>query len=151
MKQKARIFGILIGVLHFASCMDYYYVENDLHGVWQVASVENLVTGEKSLGHGKLYYMFQRTMVSLGYNDPLPESMPSYISHFNLVGDSIGMGIFRIYSTGEGNNIDREVKVPLSSLHKFGVHEDFTMFYMEQSKHKLILTSDSARVILRKY
>jgi hypothetical protein len=90
-------------------------------------------------------------MVSLGYNDPLPESMPSYISHFNLVGDSIEMGIFRYYSTGEGNNIDREVEVPLSSLHKFGIYKDYTMFHLQQSKRNLILTSDSACIVLRKY
>ena len=152
MGYKMRILGILITMLlSFTSCEDCYYVENGLHGMWQVLSVERLATGEKNMGQGKLYYMFQRTMVSLGYNDSLPESMPSYIAHFDVVEDSIGMGIFRHYSTGEGNNIDREVKVSLSSLRKFGIYEDFTMFHVERSKRKLILTSDSAHIVLRKY
>ena len=61
------------------------------------------------------------------------------------------MGDFRHYSTGEGYKIDKEKKVPLPSLRKFGLFQDYTMFYIEQSSHKLILTSDSARIIMRKY
>lgn len=151
MRRLIYLLSILLLALNITSCKDNYFIENDLHGVWQVTSVERLSTGEVTKSAGDLYYMFQRSMVSLGYNDYFPESMSSYIAHFDLLGDSIGMGIFRIYSTGEGNNIGREVEVPLSSLHKFGIYEDYTMFHLQQSRQEMELVSDSARIVLRKY
>ena len=139
--------------LNIISCKDNYFVENDLHGMWQVTSVERLSTGEVTEAVGDLYYMFQRSMVMLGYKHlGVPESMTRYITHFDLVGvDSIGMGYFRNYSTGEGNNVDREDVVPLDCVYKFGIYEDYTKFHIELLKQKLILVSDSARIELRKY
>ena len=139
--------------LNIISCKDNYFVENDLHGVWQVTSVERLSTGEVTKSAGDLYYMFQRSMVMLGYKQlGVPESMTRYIAHFDLVGvDSIGMGDFRNYTTGEGNNVDREDIVPLADLRKFGLYQDYTMFHMELSRQQLFLISDSARIELRKY
>ena len=153
MKRLLYFLGVLVLTLNAISCKDHYYIENDLHGVWQVTSIEKLSTGEVTEPAGDLYYMFQRSMVMLGRRSlTVPESMVRYIAHFDFVGsDSLGMGDFRHYSTGEGNQIDKEEKVPLPSLRKFGLFQDYTTFYMEQSSHKLILTSDSARIELRKY
>ena len=139
--------------LNIISCKDNYFVENDLHGVWQVTSVERLSTGEVTKSAGDLYYMFQRSMVMLGYKHlGVPERMTRYITHFDLVGvDSIGMGDFRYYSTGEGDFVNQEFKVPLEDLSKFGLFQDYTMFGMELLKQKLFLVSDSARIELRKY
>ena len=55
----------LIFMLTFASCKDSYYIENELHGMWQVTSVENLSTGDVVEVKGRLYYSFQRTVVML--------------------------------------------------------------------------------------
>ena len=71
---------------------------------------------------------------------------------FDIVAsDSIKMGGFRIHSTGEGEQMNKEKEVAVESLRKFGLYQDYTTFYMEQSKQKLILTSDSALVELRRY
>ena len=152
MKRTLYLLGILVLTLNIISCRDNYYIENDLHGVWQVTLIEKLSTGEVTEPAGDLYYMFQRSMVMLGQRSTVPGSMKRYIAHFDFVGsDSLGMGDFRHYSTGEGNQIDKEEKVPLPSLRKFGLFQNYTTFYMKQSRHKLILTSDSARIELRKY
>ena len=97
--------------------------------------------------------MFQRTMVLLYYKRPnTSEDMARYIAHFDLSeSDSIGMGDFRIYTTGEGNLINRETKVPLGSLKKFGIYQEYTTFHLQQSKQRMTLTSDKARIELRKY
>jgi hypothetical protein len=140
-------------VLCFASCEDCYYVENDLHGLWQVTSVERFSTGEITEAQGELYYSFQRTMVMLSDVDlDVPNKLKRYIAHFDLLAsDSIGMGDFRKRTTGEGNFVNQEEEIPLDSLHKFGFYQDYTTFHMERSKQKLVLTSDSACIVLRKY
>jgi hypothetical protein len=121
--------------------------------MWQVASVENILTDEVFDAKGELYYMFQRSMVFLYYNPQNTNSVNErYISQISIVGeDSIGMGDFRVYTTGEGDFVNQEVKVSLDRLRKFGLFNDYTTFYMEQSKQKLILTSDSAQIVLRRY
>lgn len=153
MKRLSYLLGILALILNVTSCKDNYFIENDLHGVWQVTSVERLSTGEVTEPAGELYYMFQRSMVMLGHKHlGVPESMTRYIAHFDFVGsDSLGMGDFRNYSTGEGNYVSQESKIPLESLHRFGLYQEYTMFHMVQFKQNLILTSDSSRVALRKY
>ena len=153
MRRTLYILGILVLTLNAISCRDHYYIENDLHGVWQVTSVERLSTGEVTEPTGELYYMFQRSMVMLGHKLlEVPESMTRYIAHFDLVNeDSIGMGDFRNYTTGEGDFVNQESKIPLGSLHRFGLYQEYTMFSMQRSKQELILTSDRARVTLRKY
>lgn len=143
----------LIFMLTLTSCKDNYFIENELHGMWQVISVENLFTGDVAEVKGNLYYSFQRTMVMLSDVDlDMPNNLKRYIAHFDLAeADSIGMGDFRYRTTGEGNFVQQEKKIPLEFLHKFGIYQDYTMFHMEQSKKELILTSDSACIVLRKY
>lgn len=145
--------SLVIFIFCFSSCQDCYYIENDLHGMWQVTSVEKLPEGDIVEAQGQLYYMFQRSMVQLGYK-PLnsPQSMRRYIAHFDLIGeDSIGMGYFRMRTTGEGDFVNQEIKIPLDSLRKFGLYDDHTTFSKFQSNQKLILTSDSACIVLRRY
>lgn len=148
-----QILSILAIPLIFNSCSESYYIENNLHGVWQVVLIEEKSTNKISEGKGELYYMFQRSMVQLCYKDlNVPEAMTRYIAHFDIVSsDSIKMGGFRFYSTGEGEQMNKEDEVAVESLRKFGLYQDYTTFYMEQSKQKLILTSDSALIELRRY
>ena len=153
MKRLLYFLGVLVFTLNAISCKYCYFIENDLHGVWQVTSVERLSTGEVAEPAGDLYYMFQRSMVMLGRRSlTVPESMVRYIAHFDfLSSDSLGMGDFRLFSTGEGSQINKEEKVPVSSLRKYGIFEDYTLFHMQLSRNKMILISDSARVVMRKY
>ena len=153
MKERFyNISGILFIILCMTSCQKYSYIENELHGMWQVTSVEEFSTGEITEAEGRLYYSFQRSMVMLGYKKPtipVGQMMQHYIAHFDLSTDSIEMGDFRIYSpTGV---IEQETKVPLNDLYKFGLYQDYTTFHMQLSQRKLILTSNEARIILRKY
>ena len=140
-------------MLCFASCEDCYYVENDLHGIWQVTSVERFSTGEVTEPQGQLYYSFQRTMVMLSDVDlEVPNKLKRYIAHFDLMdSDSIVMGDFRNRTTGEGGFVNQETKISLELLQKFGLYQDYTTFHMERTKQNMILTSDSAQIVLRKY
>ena len=124
-----------------------------MHGIWQVTSIEKKTTNEIIKPQGTIYYMFQRTMVSLCYNDlDIPERIVSYIAHFDLISsDSIGMGEFRYYTTGEDDYVSQELVVPLDSLLKFGIYQPYTNFYVKLSKQKLFLTSDSSCIAMRKY
>ena len=130
------------------SCQEYSYIENELHGFWQVIQVENTLTGESSETKGDLYYSFQRSMVMLNYKSPTKPSgqmMTQYITTFDLSTDSITMGDFRI-------NMEYDKKVDLEALHKFGIYDEYTTFAWNiEKKHTLILTSDKARITLRKY
>lgn len=148
-----QILSILAILLIFNSCGESYYIENNLHGMWQVVLIEKKSTSKVSEAKGELYYMFQRSMVQLCYKDHnVPEAMTRYIAHFDIIAsDSIKMGGFRIHSTGEGEQMNKEKEVAVESLRKFGLYQDYTTFYMEQSKQKLILTSDSALIELRRY
>ena len=153
MRQLLCAFNLFIIILSFSSCQDCYYIENDLHGIWQVTSVAKTSEGEILESQAQLYYMFQRSMVMLGYK-PLNEtkSMIRYIAHFDLIEpDSIGMGDFRARTTGEGNYVNQESKIPLDSLRKFGIFQDYTLFHMDKSKKELVLSSDSACIVLRRY
>lgn len=153
MRCRLSILGVLTSVFCIISCEDNYYIENDLHGMWQVTSVEKITGGESTEYSGLLYYSFQRNIVMLSYNHSnAPENMTRYIAPFELIGiDSMGVGEFRYYTTGEGDYVNQELQVPLDSLIKFGICQPYTSFQMKLSKHKLILTSDSACITLRKY
>lgn len=149
MKSK-HILSLLVFLLCFYACKDNYYIEHELHGMWQVTSIERLNTDQTSeIYDGHLYYFFQRSMVMLGQKMTNDTGMTDfYKSHFEVIGsDSIRMGDFR-YAPTYANSED---KASLRDLRKFGLFQDYTTFYMEQSSHKLILTSDSARIELRKY
>ena len=130
------------------SCQEYSYIENELHGFWQVTQVENTLTGESSETKGDLYYSFQRSMVMLNYHSPTKPSgmmMTQYLTTFDLSTDSITMGDFRI-------NMEYDKKVDLEALHKFGIYDEYTTFAWDIEKNQtLILTSDKARITLRKY
>ena len=153
MNYRLYILGVLLAILSFISCKDNYYIENDLHGMWQVTSIYDFSTDETINPKGTLYYLFQRSMVSLCYNHlDIPERIDEFIAHFDLMGsDSIGMGDFRYSTSGEGDKVNKETKVPISSLIRFGIYQDYTIFHMQQSKKKMVLTSDSACIVLRKY
>ena len=140
-------------MLSFTSCKENYYIENDLHGMWQVTSIEKLSTGEIFSPQGTLYYLFQRSMVSLCYSYlNMPERLDEFIAHFDLMGsDSIGMGDFRYGTSGEGDNVNKETKVSINSLNRFGIYQDYTIFHLQQSKKKMVLTSDSACIVFRRY
>lgn len=153
MSPKLYMLCILTAMLCITSCKNNYYIENDLHGIWQVTSIEKKMTNEIIEPQGTLYYLFQRSMVSLCYNYlDIPEKLTNYIAHFDLIGaDSIGMGDFRFSTSGEGDKNEKEKEVPLDNLKKFGIYQDYTVFHMQQSRQKMIFTSDSVYVVLRKY
>jgi hypothetical protein len=118
-----------------------------------VRSIERFSTGEKTEPQGTLYYLFQRSMVSLCYNYlNIPEKLTNFIAHFEQIApDSIGMGNFRKSTSGEGDKVNREDVVPVSSLNKFGIYQDYEIFHVELSKEKLVFTSDSVRIVFRMY
>ena len=151
--QLYRVFIVFAIIFSLISCKDCYYIENELHGVWQVTSIERLSTGNIIEPAGRLYYMFQRSMIKLCEKHlGIPESITSYNAHFDLITqDSIGMGYFRDDTTGEGDYVNHEAKVSLEKIHKFGFYQDYTVFHMQLSKNNLTLTSDSAQIILRRY
>ena len=147
MKSK-HILPLLVSLLCFSACRDSYYIEHDLHGMWQVTSIEKLDSNQVVEKYdGQLYYLFQRTMVMLGYQHS-DESwiVNRYIAHLDFVApDSVGMGDFR------GADGKYEEKISLRNLHKFGIYQDYTTFCVEKRKRSLILTSDNVCIKLRKY
>ena len=147
MKNYVCAWKVALIMLCLSSCRDCYYIENDLHGIWQVTSIVNRGTGEVIDPQGLLYYSFQRSMVKLGYKQSsMPESMVNYISNFDIIAqDSIGMGGF-VYSSVKEDRI-----VPLDSLRRFGLFQEYTVFGVDNNKHELKLLSDSSLIELRKY
>ena len=148
MKKIQNLLIISIILLCHTSCQKYSYIENELHGLWQVTSVEDKTTGETTKAQGELYYSFQRNMVIVGYNSPNKPTglmMTQYISDYLLEGDSIQMNSFFIYP-------EYNKKAPLKDLNKFGIHDDYTTFHVEKNKKgRMILESEKARVKLLKY
>lgn len=141
-------------LLCYTSCKKYSYIENELHGLWQVTSVENKATGEITEAQGELYYSFQRNMVMLGYKSSdrptgviiIGENTTTYyVSEFNLEDNYILMGDFRIY-------MYYDKKVPLEKLEKFGIYDEYTTFSIERtSKNSLVFESEKSRIIMRRY
>ena len=147
MKRTWHLIGILTVILGLAACQKSYYIEHELHGIWQVTSITNKSTGETSNPQGQLYYLFQRSMVKLGYKHlNIPEAMEYYLSNFEFItSDSIGMGGFVFGS------IKEEEKVPVENLHKFGIYQDYTIFGVKHNKDELELSSEKSLIVLRKY
>lgn len=147
------LFFLLITLFGIISCKDCYYVENDLHGIWQVVSIDRFSSNKVIEPKGDLYYMFQRNMVALcRKNQAIPESIERYMAHFDLItSDSIGMGHFRIGTSGESGKVAQEQYVSLPEIQPFGLYQSYTVFHMQLQRNKMILTSDSASVVLRKY
>ena len=148
MKKILNILTTFIVLLCHTSCQKYSYIENELHGLWQITSVEDKTTGEITKAQGELYYSFQRNMVIVGYNSPnkpTGQMLTQYISDFLLEADSIQINNFRIY-------LEYEKKAPLQALKKFGIHDEHTTFHVDQSKKGFMtLESDKAQISLRKY
>lgn len=153
MKRALYLLSLLVAMFCLGSCKDNYYIENELHGMWQVTSIERFSTGEVTDPQGRIYYSFQRTMVMLGHkSSDIPESISNCIAHFDIITpDSIAMGDFRVSTTGEGDNVNKEHKISLSYLNKFGLYTEHTKFHMQRVKRMLSLTSDSAHIVLRRY
>lgn len=148
-RKKQTIFLMVISLICYSSCKENSYIENEMHGLWQVSTIEEFVTGEIIQGEGNLYFSFQRNMMILGYRN---ESKPigtglsgQYICEFDLMGDSIRMGDFR-------NRGNLESKVPLKNLHRFGIYDEYTTFAIERpNRSLLVLKSDKAHITMRKY
>lgn len=147
MKKIITLLIVIITLLH-TSCQEYSYVENELHGLWQITTVEDKTTAEVSNPKGDLYYSFQRNMVVVSYNSPTKptgQMMTQYNSDFLLEGDSIHINDFRLYQ-------EYGKKAPLQALKKFGIHGEHTTFHIERPNRKsMILDSEQARVTLLKY
>lgn len=145
--KKITTLIIIITLLH-TSCQEYSYIENDLHGLWQVTTVEDKATTEVTEAQGDLYYSFQRNMVVVSYNSPTKptgQMMTQYTSDFLLEGDSIHINDFRLYQ-------EYDKRAPLQDLKRFGIHEEQTTFHIERPDRKsMFLESEQARVTLRKY
>ena len=142
---------VLIAVLLLANiaCQKNSYVENEIHGFWQVNTIEELTTNNITQAKGNLYFSFQRNTVILGHrteSKPLGLALTEqYISEFDLTNGSIRMGDFRIY-------MEYENKATLQDLYKFGIYDEYTTFYIERpTKNSIILSSKKARITMRKY
>lgn len=148
MKKIVTWLFALTLLLSYTSCQEHSYIENDLHGLWQVTTVEDKTTGALTQAQGELYYSFQRNMVIVGYkspNKPVGTMMTQYISDFYLSEDSIEISPFRIY-------LEYDKKAPLEALKKFGIHDEHTTFAIDRpNKEGMILESEKARITLRKY
>lgn len=148
MKKILNLLIVFTALTCYTSCQKYSYIENELHGLWQVTSVEDKTTGEITEAQGELYYSFQRNMVIVGYNSPNKPTglmMTQYISEFNLEGDRIEINDFLDYPKCE-------YKAPLQALKMFGIHDEHTTFIIDHSKKSILtLESDLAHVTLRKY
>ena len=146
-RQIYKSLALLIIVL-ISSC-ESYQIHGDLDGFWQVSTIENKETGDITYCNGDTYYSFQRELVLLSYVSPtLPQGQmkENYIAYFTHKNDSIYMTDFRIY-------LDRNGKqAPLSELEKFGLYELYNAFGIEElNNSSMVLTSDKARISLKKY
>lgn len=148
--MKAYIYKIwIISVAALMSSCESYLANGYLDGFWQVQSIENKLTDEITDCEGNIYYSFQRDLVLLTYKSPhrpIGQAKEHYIAYFTHQGDTIAMTDFRIYLDKEGT------QAPLHSLEKFGLYDLFTTFYVEQlSKETMTLSSEKARITMRKY
>lgn len=147
MKKHFILFFVFITIL-CSACQEYSYKETELHGIWQVQSVENMTTGEFVEVEGERYFIFQRHMVCVGYvtpNMPSDGVMTKYLSEFTLSDNTINMGAFR-YTWDNGK------KVSLQELQKFGIYDELTTFSIEHEKRNLLIfTSDKACITMRRY
>lgn len=148
--MKTYIYKVwaIITIALLSSC-ESYLANGELDGFWQVQSIEELQSGEVNECKGDIYYSFQRDLVLLTYKlsyRPAGQIKEHYIAYFSHQADSIAMTDFRIY-------LDKEAtQAPLSNLKKFGLYDSFTTFYVEQlNREVLILSSDKARLTMRRY
>lgn len=149
MKMTQRIkqaFPALFIIL-LTSC-EYYYTDDLFNGFWQVTNIEHRSSGNTFHPDGETYYAFQRHIIQLSHigDDKVAGDEPTcYLSYFTHKGDSLHAGPFRVYH-------EEDIIVPLTELKKFGIYNQETKFRIEETKNnRLILTSDSATITLRKY
>lgn len=148
MKKHIYKIWMTVFILLMTSC-ESYLIHEDLDGFWQVQTIENKQTDNITDCEGDIYYSFQRDLVLLTYNlpnRPTGQIKEHYISYFTHENDSISMGDFRIY-------LDKDAtQAPLSKLEKYGIYDIITTFYVEElNKKTLIISSDKARIKMRKY
>ena len=138
--MKPHILPTILALLCCA-CQEYSYKETELHGMWQVISVEDKATGELVEAEGDRYYIFQRHMAQVGYLAPNTGStggMRKYACEFSIDNDSIYMGPFHA--------------APSTFLQQFGIYDTHTTFAIDKEKrNKLIFTSDKACISMRRY
>ena len=148
MKRTHTILILFLATLFYTSCQKYSYIETELHGLWQVISVEDKTTNETTEAQGELYYSFQRNMVIVGYNSPNKPTgtmMTQYISDFYLNNDTIQISNFRVFE-------EYDKKAPLQALKRFGIHDEQTVFAIEHPRKDIMaLKSAKARVTMRRY
>ena len=135
-----HILPTILALLCFG-CQKYSYKETELHGIWQVISIEDKTTGELVETEGDRYYIFQRHMAQVGYlapNTGSNGSMRKYACEFSIENDSVRMGKFHA--------------TPTTFLQQFGIYDEYTTFAIDhKKKRKLILTSDKACISMRWY
>lgn len=134
-------------IIQLTSC-EYYYTDELFNGFWQVTNIEHRSSGNMFNPDGEAYYAFQRHMIQLSHidADKIAGDEPTcYLSYFTHEGDSLHTGIFRVYH-------EEDLIAPLTELKKFGIYNQETSFMIEETKNnRIILTSDSATITLRKY
>lgn len=130
------------------SC-ESYLINGDLDGFWQAQTIEKLETSEITHCNNEVFYAFQRHLVQLtqiGPSHVMGQMGARYHANFDWANDSISIGDFHEYDL-----YGSKKQVPLSELKKFGIFQNHTTFHIELSKNRLTLTSDSARIVFRKY
>lgn len=139
---------LLLAMMTISSC-ESYLIHGDLNGFWQATSIENKESGEVRYCNGDIYYSFQRDLVLITFVSPTVPTgkmKESHVAYFAYENDSIAMTDFRIYYDPNG------AQTPLEELEKFGLHETFNTFLVEElNNHSLILNSEKSRIALKKY
>lgn len=149
MKKHIYNIYILILVLTNISC-ESHLINGDLDGFWQVQTIEYIDTEEVISGNNELFYAFQRHIVQLTRHTEthvMGQMGPRYHAEFSWQDDSITFGEFREYDLYGCKN-----KVQPDILKKFGIFQECSTFHVENlNQTSLILTSEEARIKLRKY
>lgn len=149
MKNHIYRTAILILILTNIAC-ESHLINGDLDGFWQVQTVEHLKTEEVVHHDNDAFYAFQRHIVQLTLQPEthvMGQMGARYHAEFNWNDDSIKFGEFREYDL-----YGSKKKVHPTILKEFGIFQENTTFYIENlDKKSLTLTSEEARIKLRKY
>lgn len=149
MKNHLYRTTILMWALINLSC-ESHLINGDLDGFWQVQTVEHFKKGETIFHNNDAFYAFQRHIVQLTLQTEthvMGQMGPRYHAEFQWKDDSIKFGEFREYDLYGCTK-----KVGPDTLRIFGISQEHETFYVENlDKTSLILTSEDARIKLRKY
>lgn len=149
--MRHYIYKVYALILAFTvtSC-ESYLINGDLDGFWQLQTVEHLNSGEITHHNNDAFYAFQRHIIQLTRQTEshvMGQMGTRYHAEFCWQNDSIEIGEFREYDLSGCKK-----KVPSAVLEQFGIFQENTIFYVENlDKKSLILTSEDARIVLRKY